>query len=147
MAHLTQPQLVQLKTEITTDPTARGYAAPYTAGNDGAVAVLLNTRSAAAGTVAREPMLTQDFIEHFDQTEWNTMSTADATKLALLLSSQFVKVGNATVRGLLKALWPANGPTRAAIDALATRPASRAEVLFGAGTTVQGDDVSATRFV
>jgi hypothetical protein len=61
-----------------------------------------------------------------------------------------IDVGHATTRGLLDALVTATVITQAeadAIKALAVQPASRAEVLFGAGARVTDSDIRAAQGV
>ena len=139
MAHLTLLQHQQLKTEINTDPTSQAYALAL--GNYDALVIKLNNRVLSAGTVAREPMETQDLIDSINSTEYNSMTTANATKLQVLFSTARVRIASNAIQSLLGTVFPSGGTTLTAFTALKVRPASRVEVLFGVGTYVDSGDV------
>jgi len=147
MPHLTTTQLTTLKQELNTDPTARGYAPLLSAVNYQAVADKVNQRILAAGTVAREPMETADLIESIDSGNFNQLTTANATKLGILLSTATVRIASTQVQGLFSALFGAGSVTMTNFAALKTRPASRTEVLFGVGEYADAGDIELTRTI
>jgi hypothetical protein len=164
MGHLTQPQLAQLKTEITTDPRGMGYAAPYAAGNDGEVARLLNLQSANTNfQVKRSDISVADLYAAVLVSDYSALA-ANPSQTQLSNERRYLAwfsglVAFTRVRLLnddgsetpattnLRAMFPVGSGTRNRIDALAVRDGSRAEALFGAGAVVHADDVSAARHV
>src|SRR5687767_5344457 len=132
--HLNPDQLQQLKTEITTDPKSLGYAPLMAVRNFQGTADKLNAFLVATDTVAREPMETQDVIENIVAADFNSMTTANATKLQVLLSTAQVRIASNAVQSLFSTLFGVNSATMTAFTALKTRRASRAEILFGAGS-------------
>jgi len=137
---------VALKTEITTDPTARGYAAPYAAGSDIEVANLLN--EIQAGIEVDVPFL--DAWELQGAIVATEFAALDADRRALwsnILVAGRIEVQNTNVRNQILLIWVAGTTTRSNIAALQTRNGSRAEQLFGFGTTVTHSQVSQTRLI
>lgn len=137
--------LAALRTEITTDPSLRGYAMPYVAGNDAEVARLLNeprgTYQHPRGVVPAHAV-----VAAIAPGEFAALSAAERTWLTFLVSVGSVDLASAVVRGALGALFPANSTTRPRLLALATRDGSRADEL-GLGTVSDADVARARRLV
>lgn len=133
-----------LATEITTDPTGIGYAPFVASGNDVAVAALLNEIrvSAPTFTINRGQVPSQLVVNEFDATEFGLLTTNQLLQLSIITQFGSVDLGDASVRQILGAIFPVAGPTRAALVALANRPCSRAEFLFGLGVTISASDVA-----
>jgi len=133
-----------LNTEILTDPTGIGYAPYVTDGNDVLVAALLNEVRVAAPTftINRGEVPSQKVVNEFDATEFGALVTEQLQRLSILTQFGTVDLGDATVRQILGAIFPLGGPTRTNLTALATRPCSRGEFLFGAGTVITPGDVA-----
>lgn len=145
---LTPAQAQQLKTELTTDPKGYGYALTT---NQDALAALLN--QVRAGEPQPQTVLTtRTLVAAIVPAEFNTiMGTSEATTgqirawyLQVLASAGSVDLSNGNVQAALTLIFPqASCPTTfAAVQALYTRPGSRAESLFGAGAVVQSVDIS-----
>lgn len=134
---------VALASEINTDPAALGYAAPKQAGNDIAVAVLLNAVGAGVSfQVNREPISSALFIANMDPTEFAALTQAQLLRLLIILSGDSVDINGANTQTSLLGIFPNPGATKTAIAALLKRQGSRAEVLFGRGTVITGYDVA-----
>jgi len=133
-----------LQTEILTDPVGIGYAPYVTDGNDVLVAALLNEVRVAAPTftINRGEVPSQKVVNEFDATEFGALVTEQLQRLSILTQFGTVDLGDATVRQILGAIFPLGGPTRTNLTALATRPCSRGEFLFGAGTVITPGDVA-----
>ena len=133
-----------LKTEITTDPKALGYAPYVASGSDGSIADLLN----AMGT---DVITIPDYTKEQFSTgiipavlALATASTALQSKWDRLLSMTLAQsVIHYSVAAPLLSILVSDGLiTQSQIDAFTKRPGSRAEVLFGAGTVISSEDVA-----
>lgn len=130
-----------LLTEITTDPRTLGYAGK----SDSQIADLLNTPGASAETIFKAYTDTADVVAGIVRTEWNSLAAQEKQFLDLLCGSPKLKTGDANLRTSMAGIF-ANGTTsRANLIAAASKPAARAEVLFGEGTTVSHLDVARAR--
>lgn len=145
---LTQTQLVALKTEITTDPLALGYAGK----SDAEIADLLNLPRATI-TIRRANIAPNEVLEAIDSRDFDAAPNAihvawfeSITQLRTIRlenddGSATRALGN--LRRLLQAADTQGSRTRLA--ALATRIGSRAEQLLGGGVTVTHIDVADAR--
>lgn len=133
-----------LKTELGTDPAGIGYAASVAAGNDTETARLINEVRTVAPTftINRGPVSSQLVVNEFDATEFGLLVTNDLLRLSIVTQFGTVDLSDASTRQILGAIFPAGGPTRTNLIALATRACSRAEFLFGRGTEVSPVDVA-----
>jgi hypothetical protein len=152
-----------LKSEIINDPRGYSYATWWDVGDDVGVARALNLiRDGSPGTIPANPtagggvatgvisvnkgtISTQELVEAVVQSEM----PANANQrdwLIMVSSGDRVRVDpGSTARAGLLAIFPAGTTTRANLTAAAMRPASRAEELFGIGTTVTSQDVAKAR--
>ena len=147
--------LAQLKTEMQTDPAGLGYAA-HVPHAPGALADLLNAQST---TLAKSRMITARGImasyglgpaagaAFLDKME-SLSASVPAIKWAMkfLQTEAGIDVGEPATQLMLTSLIGVGGITQAEVDgvkAMALQPASRAEVLFGAGTQISEADVRA----
>lgn len=147
--------LTQLKTELQTDPAGLGYA-PHIPHAPGALAELLNAQSA---TIAKLRMITARGImasyglgpvagaAFLDKLE-ALASSVPAIKWAMkfLQTEAGIDVGEPATQGMLTSLIGVGGINANevnGVNAMALQPASRAEVLFGAGVQITEADVRA----
>lgn len=139
---LSDAQLTQLRTEITTDPTSLGYASPLAAGNHAQVATLLNQPRGAI-SVEKVYVTSRDLIATLVPGEYTALTQAQRDYLALLpaLGTVDIRTGS-SLRNALNAVFAAGTGTRTAYTALASRNGSRAEQLFGVDTVVVSNEVT-----
>ena len=142
---LTAAQIASLKTELDTDPKAIGYAQQV--GNDAVIAGMLNSLTAPGAETITLPVMTHDQFAALIapavmelgsstamQTKWNPMLT---------LASSAQNVGTTPQNmGLLNALVADGLMTAEQVTAGTTRIGSRAEVLYGAGTVIEWQDIA-----
>jgi len=134
--------LVALKTELTTDPTALGYAPAIALGDDAKPAQLINR---PAGTAFfRSDVTIHDIVAAFAPADFAALTALQIAKLQLLFSGvSTIDLTVATNRTILQAIVAgASAPTLAALVAMAKRGGSRAETLFGVGVSVTPTDVA-----
>ena len=146
---LNATQLAALTSELTNDPLKIGYSAELNI-SDIAVAGMLNaTTGNGAATVNLPSLSHDDFVILIAPVVMNLSAATAAlqaqwTPMLNLISG----VSNITLdtqnMGMLNALsadFP-NQLTASAITAATTRMGSRAEILFGIGTTIAWQDVA-----
>lgn len=135
--------LATLNAELETDPLGLGYATFVAAGNATHMAALVNDRSLGAGVVVVDSVTTTDMQRAVVATEYLTLAAPQRDLwLAILSASDSVPVADSLIRAQILAVWLAGTDTRSNLGALQTRPASRGELLFGAGVTVTALDCS-----
>ncbi len=153
---MTDAQLTQLKTELQTDPSSLGYAAPLAAGTMAALAGLLNQPRASI-RIRRADIASSEVaiaIEVTDFTSLQANPTAAQLSserrylawLTAILAVPAVRLlnndgSNTPVITNFQAMFPAGSGTRTRLLALAERDGSRAEQLFGVGVVVSYQDV------
>lgn len=132
-----------LKSELTTDPTALGYAPLIAIGSDQGLVELLNQISSVNVTM---PSLTRDqfliailpaglvlpTLDAAIQAKWDRLIGLACAAQSILLATISALVSLGVSDGLL---------TTDQAAAIGQRPGSRAEVLFGAETTVSLADI------
>jgi hypothetical protein len=137
-----------LREELLTDPEALGYAALVEEGNAGGLADLLN--AAGEATVGRGEVTRDRFVrDFFAAMEAIRQLPAGATREKwewriqnLLGMKETVNVNDPIMTTLFAELEADGLMSAEQTAALTTRPASRAEALFGAGATVTPIEVS-----
>lgn len=133
-----------LKTEIDTDPKGMGYSGK----TDQWCTDKLNELGASGETIIRDSVSTADIITaiYSDKDEFMSLTQIDLMRINLL-SPIGDSVNPADIQGVTKEIFTAQShPTiRAALIALGTRSASRAEKLFGDGTIIYYWDVARAR--
>jgi hypothetical protein len=135
--------LAALKTEIDTDPKALGYAALWAQSNGPeAVAARLNEpNTVPADTIFKSYVSLEDMLAEIVFSEYSGWSAAQKTNIDQFLRGTRIKTGSANMRTTLAALIPV-GASRTAMIAIAARPASRAEVLWGEFARVTDTNVA-----
>lgn len=128
-----------LANEINTDPKALGYAGK----SDYEISQIMNTPGASAETLFRSYTPVEDIIAAIVRSEYDALAAAGKTYLnEVVLKSAKVKTGDATLRTQIAQLFGAGTQTRTNLTAVASRAASRAEVLFGEDINVTDADVA-----
>jgi hypothetical protein len=138
-------QYPALKTEITTDPKALGYA-----GKDiSTQANLLNEVGLSQETVANHSATGLSLLASLNLTELsanppNALAQWLLSMVASVTATEPVDPTATPFTTLRDELFPTQAypTTHAALVALGQRPASRAEVLFGAGAIVDSHDIT-----
>lgn len=129
----------QLATEINTDPKSLGYAGK----SDEEIAVIMNTPGASAETIFRAYTATEDVVAGIVRSEYDALTAADKTYLnEVILKASRLKTGSSTLRTQMAQVFGAATTTRANLTAVASKSASRGEVLFGENTTISNADVA-----
>lgn len=124
--------LAALKTEITTDPTAIGYAAA--SGDHVAIAKLMNK---PGRSIDSESISSGLLVSCLDQTEFTALTAAQKAYLNLFVTAGDVPMTQKS-RQALRGMFPVGSETRQAINQAAKRDASRAEEL-GFGRVTESD--------
>lgn len=130
--------LAALKTEITGDPAAIGYATAN--GDHEAIAKLLNKPQR---TIDAETLSSGLLVSCIDRTEFAALSAADKAYLNLFVTAGNVPMSQ-NVRQALRALFPVGSETRTKINQATRRTGSRAEEL-GFGRVTESDVADALR--
>lgn len=132
--------LSALKTELTTDPTGLGYAAHIASGVTEELAKILNQPRSAI-LFDRLSVAAFEIFEAVAPTEWPAVPSAEKQRVQIVLSMGTVNLKGANTRAALQAAFDLSPITKANILALIKRQGSRAEELFGEGTSVTHLDV------
>jgi hypothetical protein len=130
--------LAALKTEITTDPAAIGYAASN--GDHVAIARLLNKPGRSMDS---ESLSSGAIVSCLDKAEFTALTAPDKAYLNLFVTAGEVPITR-DVRQALRTLFPVGSKTRQNIIQSTTRDASRAEEL-GFGRVTESDVADALR--
>jgi hypothetical protein len=135
----------QLRTELTTDPKARGYAALLTAAEAShdwqPVADKVNSTYAGVGTVWRPNISAQELLSCIVWTDVSTFTAAQWEALSVMLIPLRIDATQQRVRDFFAGLFTGKAATSNNLLATAQVAApTRAEELWGAGTVVQAND-------
>lgn len=123
---LTDAQIIELKTEIDNDSKVLGYSGK----TDQEVAALMNTVGLSNETIDRGVIDAHEIVSACVSTDLNALSDKQQAQLLFVVSAGQVNTSDAKIRAIFGGLF--NGTqTKTNLLTLATRPASRAEVLFG----------------
>lgn len=129
----------QLAAEIANDPKALGYEGR----SDYEIATLLSTPGLSAETIFRAYTDTAEVVAGIVRAEWTALSAGDKQFLAdVILKAPRLKTGDANLRTSVATIFGVGTTSRANLTAAASKSASRAEVLFGEGTSVSDTDVA-----
>lgn len=144
---MTDAELQTLKTEIATDPLALGYTS-----DDPDTAAKLNEVGLSSETLPNDSASVDEVMDAIDFSELSVLDAnglnAFWTRMQLADGGVDISVGNAIITQAAEVFTLAGAPnSRAALNALQTRDASRAEVLFGAGRSVTHLDVGQARLI
>ena len=141
---LNDSQLAILKTELDTDPNSLGYAAA----NNSECAALLNAVD-AANPIDVSVVDGQELSKAVVISEYTVLSAAerDGWTTILAAGNGQVDINDARVVAQIAAIWGAGTATRANLLALKIRDGSRAETVFGVGSSVTAQDVAEARLI
>ena len=111
----------------------------YAGQTDQGIADLLNAPNAAI-QIGR--IVTADEVmKVIPAGAWGSLSAVQREKLDQLLRLPKIEMGDVVIQGHFSEIFP-NGSVNTALTALRTRNGSRAEQLFGAGTTITSGTVT-----
>jgi hypothetical protein len=129
--------LQALHDEIENDPEGIGYKEGEAWKSDAVIAGLIND-PANGDIVQRSLVSPQEIIEQITIADWETISASQRQYVGLLPSLAVVStIQNGTeVRNNLLTIFGVGTTTRDNLIAVVQRQGSRAEVLWGEGTTV-----------
>lgn len=143
---LTAAQIAALKTELYTDPKSMNYAAQ--SGNDAVIAGLLNAFTGPGAETITLPYLSHDDFAVMIAPAVMALGSATTTlqtkwtpMLNLISGTQRVTL-SARNMGMLNGLVTDGLLAATDITAGTTRIGSRAEVLYGAGTIAEWQDIA-----
>lgn len=129
----------QLATEINTDPRGLGYAGK----SDYEIATLMNTPGLSSETIFRAYTPLEEITAAVVRADYDSLAAAGKTYWdQVVTKSAKVKTGDATLRTQIGALFPAGTQTRTNLTAVASKSATRGEVLFGEGAHISDADVA-----
>lgn len=141
-------QVAALKTELTTDPKALGYAAHIASGALNTVEALVNATYQAATNVQLGDVPCHKVRSCISLADWVAMTPEQRTYLHMLLDGDTVNLSDGMVDdNLVKAggIW-APGTllnSRARLIAMKQRKATRSEELFGLDTVLYVPEIAA----
>lgn len=134
-------QLQTLRDEIDNDPQSLGYSGK----TNFQIAQILNTVGLSGETVDVPFVTTGEIQGAVVGSEYLLLTAPQRDLWDAVLSaantSRGVPIDNTNIRGQILDTWDPGTATRSNLAALQTRSASRAEVLFGAGTIITDNDV------
>lgn len=133
-----------LRSEIENDPASLGYAPFRLSGSDNAIADALNLVRSTI-TVNKASMNFNDFT-HAMISQLNTLSTAQGTQMQILGTAGIIYLGDTATRTYLEGVYSTTA-AKNQLQALYTRTGSRAEFLWGDGTTISNDDIVTAKFL
>lgn len=133
--------LTALSAELTLDPAGLGYVGP-----DSEDAEKLNAPSPGGETVFRKAIPMSEIYAQIEWiSEWAALPGVMRDGFRQLTSTDALDVTSPRVRAAMEGIFGAGSQTWANLASIATRPASRAEILWGEGTRVHHLDVAAAR--
>lgn len=136
--------LAALTTEINTDPASLNLATLVAAGNDSGVAAALNAAGAgAAFSIFRKAIAVRDVVANIASADFASLTALQLAKLQLLFAgSATLDATDTNTRTIIVGVFSGMATTVSNLTALAKRQGSRAEVLWGDGTTISANQVS-----
>lgn len=137
------PTTAALRTEIDTDPKTLGFAGLRTQSNaPEALAARLNELGASGETLFRSYLPMEDALAAIVAAEFTTLTAAQKTACDQFLRGNRIRTGDANMRSTLGGLFGVGTTSRTNLLALAQRPCSRAEALWGEGTLITDQQAS-----
>lgn len=136
--------LVDLKSEIDNDPKQLGLVPARDRGDDATIAQLLNSTYGAVGTVWRTDLSAREILACLVEAEVSTLNATQWTRVLTLLMPGTIDASQQRIRDQFAGIFATKTATIANLLAVAKRVTpSRAEELWGAGTTISDRDVAA----
>lgn len=127
-----------LKTEIDSDPKGLGYSGK----TDQWITDKLNEIGASSETKTKSSISTADVLKALVWTELNALNEKEIALLNLFTYGDNINPSNANIQNIFKGLFGVSTTTRANLIALSSEPATRGEIVFSAGTTINSWDVA-----
>lgn len=140
---LTPAQIATLHTELLTDPHSLGYAPFVAQGATVQLASILNLPRAGEPTQFRNSVVGSDIAACVVFAEYTALTAGAQNVFNMVVSAAPLDATNSTLRTLIAAIFGSGTTTRANLIAVASRPGSRSEALFGLNVAVTTDDVAA----
>lgn len=134
--------LAALKSEVETDPAARGYAAALA--NTSQLLQLINENSGEAVQIPTEDLDIPDIAAVIDPTEYGLLSDYDKEWVKMFIN-QPSEVMLKPFQSKFLQIFGGGSTTRTAVLNLRDTTGSRADKLFGVGTTITRQDWLAAR--
>ncbi|MEO0166747.1 MAG: hypothetical protein ABIL39_11495 [candidate division WOR-3 bacterium] len=135
---------ITLKNEFVNDPRGYGYTIYWENGQDWKLAELINeVRNNIK--IDRELVNAYEVFECIVPEEWAALTTQEKERIRLILAMGQVNLKGANTRAAFQAAFGTGTTTRANLINLLKRNGSRAEELFGAGTSITWEDVAKAR--
>ena len=134
--------LSALRTEIDTDPSALGYSGLEHV----SIAALMNDPAQISATLSITFITAASIHAVVVGSEFAALNTTQQLLWIALTKQDSIPIGGPGVNKIksqITTVWSAGTETRGNLSSLQTRPASRAEVLFGEGSVVRHQDVAA----
>lgn len=125
---------IALHDELTNDPNGYGYAALIALGADAGLEAMLNQVRPGI-SVYRDRIPTWEIIANTVKSEYDALPAGDKQLYQILVSAGTIDATDARIRQMFASIFQA-GTTRTNLIAMAQRPGSRCEELFGPGTGV-----------
>ncbi len=133
-----------LREELAADSQSIGYAPFIAAGDDAAVAYLINRRSGAgSASVYRNDLAIPEIVRAIVATDFANLTALQISKLQLLGGT--IDATNTNMQTIFLGIFTGMTGTINALAAIAARAGSRAEVLWGTGTIITADQVRQSR--
>lgn len=128
-----------LEDEILNDPLVLGYAGK----SDYEISQMMNDPGLSGETLFRSYTPAEEIVAAIIRADYDALDDPGRSYLGqVVLKSAKVKTGDATLRGQLADLFGVGTTTRTNLTAVASRPASRSEILFGENSSVNDQDVA-----
>lgn len=121
--------IAALRTELQTDPQALGYAPHVASGNHTALRKLINEPGLSGETITVTSLSVEAIKDAIVYSEMLALNAQQRDTLIFLLQGSQLNLSN-NVKQAFADLFGAGTTSRSNLQALATRPASRAEALF-----------------
>lgn len=140
---MTNYTIAQLKTELTTDPKGLGYSASYNSGDAQTTANIINHHYSGVGTVWKKSVPASDILGSLVWSEVSAWSQTQWEAINAMLAPLKVDASNTNVRTFFAGILSTATASLANISVAAqVVSASRAQELWGDGTSVPWQDVS-----
>jgi hypothetical protein len=136
--------LLDLKTELLTDPLALGYASfvtPIGARDNVHLANILNLKRAVL-QIPREPVLTTTLFSVINPLEFSTLTSLQLQELQVILTMPTIDLNDISIRQILQLIFTGKTVTLGNFVQLRNRFASRYEFLTSPGEFVYPESIS-----
>lgn len=136
---------VALKSELQNDPVGLGYGAFVSSGNDAGLAAILNlVRAGASYSIFKNNIPIKEVIANIVSTDFTSLTALQIAKLQLLFAgnTQGLDGTDLNTRNIIIGIFSGMPTTVSNLTTIAKRQSSRAEVLFGIGTTITNFDIA-----